>query len=182
LDRILAAATVAFRRNGFTGTSINDIAAEAGVSHASVYTYWPDRSALFTTLAHRTAVMLSDHIEKAPSAFATAEDGREWLRTWLEVVATHGSVLHSWTHEVVRDERLGPFAREMQEYVGAFLGSVVRSAPTAGVVDPVAASVVMWSLITDVPYNHCSQLRVTSHEDFLDIVSGLLMRGLLGYR
>jgi AcrR family transcriptional regulator len=182
LDRILAAATVAFRRNGFAGTSINDIAAEAGVSHASVYTYWPDRSALFTTLAHRAAVTVSDHIETTPSAFATAEEGCAWLRTWLEVVAAHGAVLHIWTHEVVRDERLGPFAREMGEYVGAFLASVVRSAPAAGLIDQTAGNVVMWSLLTDVPYNHCSRLRVTSHEDFLDVVALLLVRGLLGYR
>ncbi|MCW2565965.1 MAG: hypothetical protein JWN54_62 [Mycobacterium sp.] len=181
LDRILAAATVAFRRNGFAGTSINDIAAEAGVSHASVYTYWPDRGALFTTLAHRAAKTLSDHLENAPCAFAGHDDGREWLRTWLEVIAAHGAVLHIWTHEVVRDRRLGPFAREMQEYVGAFLGSVLGSAPSAGLIDPGAAHVVMWSLLTDVPYSHCSQLRVTSHEDFLEVVALLLMRGLLGH-
>jgi AcrR family transcriptional regulator len=182
LDRILSAAAVSFRRNGFNGTSINDIATEAGVSHASVYTYWPDRSALFTTLAHRAAVTVSDHIEKAPCTFATAEDGRAWLGSWLEVVAAHGAVLHVWTHEVVRDERLGAFAMQMQEYVGAFLGSIARSAPAAGRVDQGAAHVVIWSLLTDVPYTHCSQLRVTSHEDFLDVVAMLLMRGLLGYR
>jgi hypothetical protein len=137
---------------------------------------------LFTTLAHRAAVSVSDHIEKAPCIFATPEDGRAWLASWLEVVAAHGAVLHIWTREVVRNERLGPFAREMQEYVGAFLGSILRSAPAADLVDQGAAHVVMWSLLTDVPYSHCSQLRVTSHEDFLDVVAVLLMRGLLGYR
>ena len=182
LDRILAAATVAFRRNGFTGTSINDIAAEAGVSHASVYTYWPDRGALFATLAHRAAVTVGDHIEQAPCAFESVEDGRVWLGRWAELIAEHGAVLHIWTHEVVRDSGLGTFAREMQEYVGAFLDSVVCSAPTAGSVDRGAARVVLWSLLTDVPYRHCSQLRVVSHEEFLDVQAMLLLRGLLGHR
>jgi AcrR family transcriptional regulator len=182
LERILSAATDAFRRNGFAGTSINDIAAAAGVSHASVYTYWPDRGALFATLAHRAAVTVGDHIEQAPCAFESVEDGRVWLGRWAELIAEHGAVLHIWTHEVVRDSGLGTFAREMQEYVGAFLDSVVCSAPTAGSVDRGAARVVLWSLLTDVPYRHCSQLRVVSHEEFLDVQAMLLLRGLLGHR
>jgi AcrR family transcriptional regulator len=182
LDRILGAAKDAFRRNGFVGTSINDIAVAAGVSHGSVYTYWPDRSALFATLAHESAVVLSDHIEKAPCSFADSADGRAWLVTWLELVAAHGEVLHIWAEEVVRDERLGHLAREMQDYVGAFLGSVLSAAPAAGHVDRGAAHLVLWSLITEVPYRHCAQLGVAAHEDFLDAQTTLLMRGLLGHR
>jgi AcrR family transcriptional regulator len=182
LDRITAAATTAFRRHGFHGTSILEVAKAAGVSHGSVYTYWPDRSALFTTLAHDAAVALADHIEAVPYGFAGAAEGRAWMRRWIELVAAHGAVLHMWTHEVVHDEELGPFAREMQQYVTTFLDWLLRAAPSAGLFDETAAHVVAWSLLTDVPFTHCEQLRVVSHEEFLDVLSMLLMRGLLGYR
>ena len=51
VQRILLAAADRFRGSGYYGTSLTDIAAAAGVSHGSVYTYWADREALFTTLA-----------------------------------------------------------------------------------------------------------------------------------
>jgi AcrR family transcriptional regulator len=182
LERITAAATVAFRRNGFRGTTINDVATEAGVSHGSVYTYWPDRSALFTTLAHQAAVALAEHIDEAPFGFGDSGEGRAWMRRWIELLATHGAVLHIWTHEVVHDEQLGPFAREMQSYVGAFLDWLLRAAPTSGLIHSGAAHIVVWSLLTDVPYTHCDQLQVVSREEFLDVLAPVLMRGILGYR
>jgi AcrR family transcriptional regulator len=182
LERILAAATDTFRRNGFHGTTINDIASAAGVSHASVYTYWRDRNSLFATLAHHAAVALAEHIEAAPFGFADVAAGRAWMRRWLELIADHGAVLHIWTHEVVHDAELGPFALAMQRYVAAFLDWLLRAAPTAGQIHPGAAHIVVWSLLTDVPYAHCDQLRVVSHDEFLDVLSVLLMRGILGYR
>jgi hypothetical protein len=104
------------------------------------------------------------------------------MRRWLDLVAAHGAVLHIWTHEVTDDEDLGPFARAMERYVGAFLAGLLRSAPTGGLLDQRAAHLVAWSLLTDVPYTHCEQLRVVSQDEFLDVLSMLLMRGLLGYR
>ena len=182
LDRILSAATAAFRRNGFHGTSLNDVAATAQVSHGSVYTYWADRSALFTTLAHDAAVALADHFEGCRGAVATGPEGRAWLTSWFDVAAGHGAVLHIWTHEVLEDPRLGPLAQEMSGYVTAWLDVLLRGAPTAGAVDPVAGHLVLWSLLTDVPYTLGVQGGVLSREELLDSITVLLRHGLLGYR
>jgi AcrR family transcriptional regulator len=182
LERIAAAAMTVFRRKGFHGTTLNDVAAEAGVSHGGVYTYWPDRSALFSTLAHRAAVALSDHIEAARTGFATAEEGRAWLAGWLDVIDAHGAVLHIWTHEVIQDERLGPLAREMTAYVASFLSGLLRAAPTAGSVDEIPAHVVQWSLLADLPYTMSVQLGELSREELAGALGRLLLRGLLGYR
>jgi AcrR family transcriptional regulator len=182
MDRIAAAATTVFRRNGFHGTSLGDVAAEAGVSHGSVYTYWPDRSSLFSTLAHRAAVALGDHIESARTGFATAEDGRAWLASWLDVICAHGAVLHIWTHEVLSDEDLGPAARQMEEYVYSFLDGLLRSAPTAGLVDELPARLVQWSLLTDVPYSLSVQTGQVPLPQLRDALGRLLLRGLFGLR
>jgi AcrR family transcriptional regulator len=182
LERIVAAATTVFRRNGLHGTTLNDVAVEAGVSHGSVYTYWPDRGSLFGTLAHRAAIALGDHIEAARTGFATAAEGRAWLSGWLDLMCTHGAVFHVWAHEVPGDERLGPLAREMTAYVGSFLAALLRSAPAAGSVDELAASAVEWSLLTDLPYTLSVQRGELSPEELTDAVERLLLRGLLGYR
>jgi AcrR family transcriptional regulator len=182
LDRILVAATAAFRRNGFAGTSVNDIAAEAGVSHGSVYTYWPDLSSLFATLAHQAAVELGDHIEQATPGFAGTAQACAWVESWLDLLGTHGTVLHTWTHEVLDDENLGPLARDMELYVNAFMDGVLGSAPTAGTVDEVAAHLVMWSLLMDLPYTHYVQMGTVSRPELVEALTVLLLRGLLGLR
>ena len=182
LDRILVGATTEFRRNGFTGTSVNDIAAAAGVSHGSVYTYWPDLGSLFATLAHEAAVELGDHIDQATAGFADTAEACAWVESWLDFVGRHGTVLHTWTHEVLEDENLGPLARDMELYVNAFMDAVLRSAPTAGTVDEDAAHLVMWSLLTDIPYTHYVQMGTLSRPELLEALTVLLLRGLLGLR
>jgi hypothetical protein len=37
-------------------------------------------------------------------------------------------------------------------------------------------------LLTDVPFIRCEQLGADQHEEFLDALSVLLIRGLFGYR
>jgi AcrR family transcriptional regulator len=181
LDRISAAAAAVFRRNGFGGTSINDIAAEAGVSHGSVYTYWPDRSGVFTTLAHQASVALSEHLEAAEPVTDVAS-ACEWLEGWLELVGRHGAVLSVWTHEVVDDPTLGPLAAEMERYVAGELDVLLRTAPTAGTFDPDAAHLVLWALLTDFPYTQSVQLGALSRRQVLDALNTLVTHGILGYR
>jgi AcrR family transcriptional regulator len=47
---ILQAALRLFSKQGYRGTSIREIAAEAGLSTGNVYHHFPDKEALFTTL------------------------------------------------------------------------------------------------------------------------------------
>jgi AcrR family transcriptional regulator len=181
LNRIAAAATVAFRRNGFAGTSINDIAAKARVSHGSVYTYWRDRSDLFTTLAHQAATAIADHLERN-GPIDGVESGTRWLSGWLDVIERHGAVLHIWTHEVIDDPELGPLAQVMTAYLNRWLDVILCAAPTAGTLPADAAYVVLWTLLTDLPYIMWVQLGVLSRDQMLDVLTGLLVRGLLGHR
>jgi AcrR family transcriptional regulator len=47
---ILEAALLLFSKQGYRGTSIREIAAEAGLSTGNVYHHFPDKETLFTTL------------------------------------------------------------------------------------------------------------------------------------
>lgn len=42
-DQVLEGARVVFMRDGFEGASVDDIAREAGVSKATLYSYVPDK-------------------------------------------------------------------------------------------------------------------------------------------
>lgn len=50
-DQVLAGARTVFLRDGFEGASVDDIAREAGVSKATLYSYFPDKRLLFMAFA-----------------------------------------------------------------------------------------------------------------------------------
>ncbi len=79
-ERILSAAVACVGRAGFTRSSIDEIAAEAGVGRATVYRHFPDgKDQLFTeTIAHEVEVFfvrLADHVADAPGLAARLEAG-----------------------------------------------------------------------------------------------------------
>lgn len=51
LDQVLAGAREVFLRDGFEGASVDDIARAAGVSKATLYSYFPDKRRLFSEMA-----------------------------------------------------------------------------------------------------------------------------------
>lgn len=50
-DQVLEGARTIFMRDGFEGASVDDIAREAGVSKATLYSYFPDKRLLFAQVS-----------------------------------------------------------------------------------------------------------------------------------
>ncbi|MEM9971081.1 MAG: TetR/AcrR family transcriptional regulator, partial [Pseudomonadota bacterium] len=50
-DQVLDGARTVFMRDGFEGASVDDIVREAGVSKATLYSYFPDKRLLFLEVA-----------------------------------------------------------------------------------------------------------------------------------
>jgi len=49
-EKILQVALSEFSKNGLAGTKVGDIAKKAGISHGSMYTYFPTKDALINTI------------------------------------------------------------------------------------------------------------------------------------
>ena len=56
-DQVLEGARTIFLAVGFEGASVDDIAREAGVSKATLYSYFPDKRLLFTEVARTECVL-----------------------------------------------------------------------------------------------------------------------------
>ena len=59
-DQVLAGAREVFLREGFEGASVDQIARDAGVSKATLYSYFPDKQALFMAVLTMECQLQSD--------------------------------------------------------------------------------------------------------------------------
>ncbi|SFQ66573.1 DNA-binding transcriptional regulator, AcrR family [Amycolatopsis arida] len=61
-EQILDAATRAFARTGFAATGLDDVAAEAGVTHVILYRHFASKSELYRAVLDRACTRLADTV------------------------------------------------------------------------------------------------------------------------
>ncbi|HZU71530.1 MAG TPA: helix-turn-helix domain-containing protein, partial [Acidimicrobiales bacterium] len=89
-EHILKAALRCFARRGYHATTVDDIAAEAGVSKGAPYVYFESKEALFRALYETWECGLSDRLEAALARLEERER-RSPRRVLIAVVAAVGA-------------------------------------------------------------------------------------------
>jgi len=178
VQRILLAAADRFSRAGYNGTSLSDIAATAGVSHGSVYTYWADREALFTTLAQDACAALELHVQGLKEALRTPDGLSNWLHGWVAMLDIHGAVLFTWTHEVVDLPGLTELTGRMNDAMNTAADMFLDNSARAPMEDPKAMCIAVRAMLADVPYVLSTQLGILERDAAYDFVAGLLREGV----
>ena len=92
-ERILDSALGLFRKRGFDGTTMRDIAAEAGLALGAAYYYFPSKDAIVLAYYAR---MQDEHEKRARAAFGGSHDLRARL----------GSVMHTKLDAVKKERKL----------------------------------------------------------------------------
>ncbi len=177
VQRILLAAADRFRAAGYHATSLSDIAATAGVSHGSVYTYWADRDALFATLAQDAVSAVEVRTGGLDAALQTSDGLTGWLEGWVSMIGSHGPVLYVWTHEVDNPAIAGLTDR-MNELLDGVAAGFIEASTRAPMEDPDAMRIVLRAVLTDVPYVLSTQLGILPREATCAFVAGLLRAGV----
>ena len=62
-EAVLTAATTLFGKNGFAATTIDDVAAAAGVAKGAVYHHFPNKEAVFDAVLQRTSAAMAARIQ-----------------------------------------------------------------------------------------------------------------------
>lgn len=88
LDQIIEGAGEVFATRGFGGASVDEIARQAGISKATMYRYFPDKTAIFNAYVRREFARQSAHICAFDFDHSTLEDvlkqvGREFIALML---------------------------------------------------------------------------------------------------
>lgn len=134
LKEILNAAVTCFARDGYNGTTIDQIAAETGLSKGSVYRFFKSKDDILLALLDRLeqeAIQKSDHlIEKDHSPISQI---RTHLRTMFEVSEEYASLQNLWlevyAHDLAR-ARLKLMITEARQEIVEVLRPVAATAET----------------------------------------------------
>lgn len=136
--RILAAAVACFSRDGFHGTSMQKICAEAGMSPGALYRYFPSKESLIGAIVEgerAERAQLMDALDDAP----TLADG---LKECLDVMLAPEMGLPSAAlgpevmAEAIRNEKMRDALEPLEEETRARIILSLEKARARGEVDP----------------------------------------------
>lgn len=89
-EELVAAATQLFSEQGYTATTIEDVAARAGMVGPSIYHYFPRKSDLLKVILDRCARWIDGYMSRAMLESGTPEEiVRSMMRYYVEFSVTH---------------------------------------------------------------------------------------------
>jgi TetR/AcrR family transcriptional regulator, repressor for uid operon len=149
--RILDAAERCFVRSGFHRTTMQDVAAEAGMSPGNLYRYFPSKDAIVAGLTERDRSQLARD-------FAAFDSGADFMTTFMNLGRKHFEeepreravmCLEIWA-ESARNPAFAAMCAEFEHELVKRLTGVLRNAQDRGEVaadvDPQAAATVILTL------------------------------------
>jgi AcrR family transcriptional regulator len=140
---------VVFARQGYGGTRLEDIAAEAGVSRTSMYHYFSSRRAIFLELG-RVAILGYRRVIEAARATPTdwtGDDLAGLIAAQLEYLDRHGSVIPIWTQATWSDPDLRDVGLAPQLHDFAAIGTELARLRGSADVDPIHEGIVFTGMI-----------------------------------
>jgi AcrR family transcriptional regulator len=127
---ILSAAASAFAHKGFSGTSMDDVAAQAGITKLIVYRHFDSKEALYEAVLERVSARLA---EEFVAGLAREQGGRGvGVRTLLTVAREDpdGFVL-LWRHSA-REPQFADYAHRFREQAVDLARTVLGRGDTPG--------------------------------------------------
>jgi AcrR family transcriptional regulator len=134
---ILAAARRCFVRDGFHGTSMQDLLAEVGLSSGAVYRYFPGKQDMIIAIAEENLAEVAGEVRRLTAAEPAVGIGELLARIFAVIKARHEEdgfaaiALLVWA-ESLRDPALAERIKSTLAEVTAELADVVRERQESG--------------------------------------------------
>jgi AcrR family transcriptional regulator len=153
--QILRAAAVAFARTGFAGTSMDDVATEAGITRLIVYRHFDSKEDLYRAVLTQVTDTLSDEWQRG----LARPDRRGFVfETLLSAARRHPDGFRLLFEHAAREPKFAAFAEEVHqlqvdladELVGEAIPDPLRRAwATRTIVGYLVDSVLAWLEVGD---------------------------------
>ncbi len=137
-EAIMDAATELFAARGVTSTSIDDIAASAGIAKGSIYYNFESKAGLVEEIMARNSALLADALREATTGRSGVALRDEVVRVLLKLVQEHASAARVMVTELFRTER--SWRESIEEWRALALSPLIEDLEAGGA-EPVVAGV-----------------------------------------
>jgi AcrR family transcriptional regulator len=150
-ERIVEAAVACFARKGYHNTTMDDIAAESGLSKGSLYWHFEGKEALFLAGMEAVIGTFDQAAQEMMAGKASASEklrafGAAFVRSWREMEGFFNVCVEFWVQSEPQ-EQVGAFWREMLEQYHHLMVEIVREGVRSGEFRPVDADPLVWAAL-----------------------------------
>jgi AcrR family transcriptional regulator len=180
---ILDAAAQVFARNGFHGTSVDDVMSEAGLSHGAMYQYWSDLGDVLHTLAvesFEATWTILEQLDGFRAETADAERVAAFIEHYLANYERNSAVFRVWTSLTMMDPLLDQLGDQSVSAMMMTVSRLLQRAALSDVLNIEAATVVLIAVVTHLPYPRLVCDNWGTHDQLRDAMTLIVSRGFLG--
>lgn len=186
---ILAAAEVTFNRNGYARTTVEQVAAAAGVAKGSIYNYFHSKEELFQQVFAEVMSGATSDLSRIAGGEGSAEAKLEQvLDHWHERLERYMGigqlVLEGWT-AAAREPEGGEFAEGVRrmsdgptELLASILAEGVGSGEFRGEISPQTGATMILALLDGLQLQVVMGFGVTVDESLLAIIKRSILAAL----
>ncbi|WP_067672580.1 TetR/AcrR family transcriptional regulator [Nocardia miyunensis] len=178
-ERIIAASADLFDSRGFYDVRVDDIAKAAGISGATLYQLFPNKTQILQAILERGAEGLLYITAEALAHAETPDEVLETLvRTYIEqALGLHGRTMRILvTDAIYLSGEVQQALRESQrEYVNEWIDALCALHPNYSAADARAVALSIISVITDLSQTRRIRTRPDIHEELRTLARAMML-------
>lgn len=177
-EEILSAARKVFARQGFRGTTIADIAEEAGIALGTIYLYFPSKEDVFAALNEQLAELIVRALTDVPEAQSLEETVRFRVNNVFDACAENRDLVRLVVLNTDRDSTVTRRMRDAEEKRALPMVRAIAAGIDAGVVrqgDPVIMTKLTHGAVTMSVYQAFVLSNGRDWEKFRDACGDMLV-------
>ncbi len=180
MQRLLEAGQTVFDKQGFHSARVDDIVKTAKTSHGTFYLYFANKEDLFKALA-MDAMSEMETLARELGRITPDDDGREALRDWVgrfvDIYASHGSVIRAWTDREFADRELGHRAQASLLAISGTLSRRIDEVRDVGTERATVEGVACLSMLERFNYFQQSHQVRFEREETIDTLTRAIFEG-----
>lgn len=162
-ERILRAAAFVLGRDGIAGARMGDVAREAGVSHGSIFSYFPTKDDLVRAVVERGMAMQAERFAASDSGAGFLQTVRGVFRGAWELAGAEPELISMWMSlSLSENARFADAVLPLERAGAAFWRSLVKRGASEGAigatVDPDLAAYLLDAFAAQLMKSRASSL------------------------